>query len=403
MLEPRDELDLAAEPVGRDPFGRFGREDLDHDVAVQPDVVRDEHARHAAAAELAVDAVGVAEGLLEGVGEGGGHGVQSVGRSTVWRMTPYATASSRSVSRRSGGRSSDSAHHPLPIHRYHADVGRVHVVDRLVLHAVDDDVRLAGAAGGGSRCRRSPPRSSRNPAPGTRAIFSTMLLVSPTCCRAISSGPRNIPPAPLPVPLEFGVARAHRHDADGVEAHDALELQVARCRRTVPQLDGALRDGISDAPNLEHLRARREGAQRIAAGLVGPSHRDRPPDSHLGSSDRRAAEFRGRFHSTWPNRRAARHSPRSSRPSQSPALDARPLPRTRDDGWRHRACHRPSFESARRHGLRARAPSSARCRSVRHTRGTSLRRWWSRTRCARDWLHAGWWGRRQSPATPSRS
>src|SRR5258705_10196627 len=93
MLEPRDELDLSAEPVRADAGARLVGQDLDDDVAVEPLVVRDEHARHPAAAQLAVHAVGVAEGLLEGVGEGGGHGVQSADGGTSCRTNPCVAAS----------------------------------------------------------------------------------------------------------------------------------------------------------------------------------------------------------------------------------------------------------------------------------------------------------------------
>ena len=65
MLEARGEPDLLAEAVGRDGVGQLGREDLEHHLAVERDFGREEDARHAAAAELALESVGVAHYGLE--------------------------------------------------------------------------------------------------------------------------------------------------------------------------------------------------------------------------------------------------------------------------------------------------------------------------------------------------
>ena len=73
VLHPRDELDLAPEAIGTHPDRRFAREHLDHDVAVERQIVRHEHARHPTAAELALDAVAVTERTLEGRRERIGH------------------------------------------------------------------------------------------------------------------------------------------------------------------------------------------------------------------------------------------------------------------------------------------------------------------------------------------
>ena len=58
-------LHLAREPLGRQSFGQLRRDDLDDDLAAERGLGRDEDARHAAAAELALDGVRVAERLLE--------------------------------------------------------------------------------------------------------------------------------------------------------------------------------------------------------------------------------------------------------------------------------------------------------------------------------------------------
>ena len=59
VLQRSRELDLAAEPLGVDPGCHLGREHLHHHYAAELDVPRCEHAAHAAAAELALDAVRV--------------------------------------------------------------------------------------------------------------------------------------------------------------------------------------------------------------------------------------------------------------------------------------------------------------------------------------------------------
>jgi len=60
MLELGRELDLSAEAVHRDACGEVREEDLDHDFTAEGALLGDEHAGHAAAAELALDSVGVA-------------------------------------------------------------------------------------------------------------------------------------------------------------------------------------------------------------------------------------------------------------------------------------------------------------------------------------------------------
>ncbi len=65
MLQVRGGLDLAEEPLGADDGGEFGAEDLDGDLAVVLEVMREVDGGHAALAELALKAVAVSEGRGE--------------------------------------------------------------------------------------------------------------------------------------------------------------------------------------------------------------------------------------------------------------------------------------------------------------------------------------------------
>ena len=78
MLELRGELDLPAEPIDAHAGGELGQEHLDHDLAAQRGLVRQEDARHAAAAQLALEAVGAAQGGLQLIEKAGAHGVAAV-------------------------------------------------------------------------------------------------------------------------------------------------------------------------------------------------------------------------------------------------------------------------------------------------------------------------------------
>ena len=73
ILECRDELDLAGEAFGGYALGELGAQYLDHDVALQRAVSREEDSRHGASAEFALDQVRVAESGLKLVAEVGGH------------------------------------------------------------------------------------------------------------------------------------------------------------------------------------------------------------------------------------------------------------------------------------------------------------------------------------------
>ena len=65
LLEPRDELDFAREAFRGQFGGKFGMQHLYHDAAAERDLRGEKDARHAAAAEFALEPVGVAKGARE--------------------------------------------------------------------------------------------------------------------------------------------------------------------------------------------------------------------------------------------------------------------------------------------------------------------------------------------------
>ena len=72
VLEPGGEPNLGEEPLGAERPSELGVQDLEGDGAVVAEVVRAADCRHAAAAELGVEAVAAGEGLREsslGVGQ----------------------------------------------------------------------------------------------------------------------------------------------------------------------------------------------------------------------------------------------------------------------------------------------------------------------------------------------
>ncbi len=73
LLQPRRQLHFPREALGADAFRQFGRDHLHDHHAAECVLVCDEHARHAAAAEFALEGVAVAEGGLE-LGAEVGHG-----------------------------------------------------------------------------------------------------------------------------------------------------------------------------------------------------------------------------------------------------------------------------------------------------------------------------------------
>jgi hypothetical protein len=72
VLQGGDGLDLAQEPLGANDRGQFRPEDLDRDLAVVAQVLRQVDGGHAALAELPLDAVAVGQGGDKG-GPGLGH------------------------------------------------------------------------------------------------------------------------------------------------------------------------------------------------------------------------------------------------------------------------------------------------------------------------------------------
>jgi hypothetical protein len=59
VLERRGEPDLALEPLGAHARGQLGRQDFHHHLPSEPHFLGEEHAAHAATAQLALDAVRV--------------------------------------------------------------------------------------------------------------------------------------------------------------------------------------------------------------------------------------------------------------------------------------------------------------------------------------------------------
>jgi hypothetical protein len=73
VLEPGGEPDLALEALGREAGGELGGQHLHHDPACQPRIRSEEDARHAAAAELALEGVGAAQRRLQLLAQLGAH------------------------------------------------------------------------------------------------------------------------------------------------------------------------------------------------------------------------------------------------------------------------------------------------------------------------------------------
>src|SRR5206468_707280 len=68
-LERRGEADLALEAVGAQHRRHVGRENLEHHLPAERSLLREEDAAHAAAAQLTLDGVLRAEGVLEAAAE----------------------------------------------------------------------------------------------------------------------------------------------------------------------------------------------------------------------------------------------------------------------------------------------------------------------------------------------
>src|SRR3954470_1491960 len=78
MLEPGGEADLAEEPLGPERGGQLGAQHLEGDLPVVLTVESEVDGRHAALAQLALDAVALVERLVQLAG--GGHGLEGAGR-----------------------------------------------------------------------------------------------------------------------------------------------------------------------------------------------------------------------------------------------------------------------------------------------------------------------------------
>ena len=73
MLEVGGELDLRQEPLGADDGGQLRAQELERDLAVVPEILREVHRRHPAGADLDFDPVAVGQRVLEAA-EQLGHG-----------------------------------------------------------------------------------------------------------------------------------------------------------------------------------------------------------------------------------------------------------------------------------------------------------------------------------------
>jgi hypothetical protein len=73
MLEPRSQLNLAAEPVDVDSCCKIRGKNFYDDLAIELGIGGDEHARHARAAELAIDSIRCSDNFLKVVLEVGIH------------------------------------------------------------------------------------------------------------------------------------------------------------------------------------------------------------------------------------------------------------------------------------------------------------------------------------------
>ena len=65
LLEAGDRSDLALEPLGAQPLRQVRRQHFYHDLSLEPHLFGDEDAAHAAAPELALQSIRVAERLLQ--------------------------------------------------------------------------------------------------------------------------------------------------------------------------------------------------------------------------------------------------------------------------------------------------------------------------------------------------
>jgi hypothetical protein len=64
MLQSRSDMNLAAKTIGIECGGYIRWQDLDHDLSLEIQLGRNENARHACTAQLAIDAIAGAEYFL---------------------------------------------------------------------------------------------------------------------------------------------------------------------------------------------------------------------------------------------------------------------------------------------------------------------------------------------------
>src|SRR5262245_48525872 len=95
MLQPRGRANLGEKTLSTERGTEVGMEDLDGDVAVVADVVREIDRRHAAGAELPIDAIAIGEGggqsrknvvVRHFDGDGGGDGRRE---QSTWRADSF--------------------------------------------------------------------------------------------------------------------------------------------------------------------------------------------------------------------------------------------------------------------------------------------------------------------------
>ena len=83
VLQLRRQMDLPPEALEAQPSRQDRRQDLDHDLPLEINLLGQEDVRHAAAPELPLDAVRIAERALQSLDQAGGVDVPH--RRCVWR------------------------------------------------------------------------------------------------------------------------------------------------------------------------------------------------------------------------------------------------------------------------------------------------------------------------------
>src|SRR5690242_11019724 len=137
------------------------------------------------------------------------------------------------------------------------DVHGVDEVDVLVLHAVDDDVRLARAHAAHLEVAvrgvdlRVEPRTLHAEAVHHAQQVARLHRVLAIDLRLIEEAASSGPAAAAA--LELGIARALGDDTNGVEADDAAERDAHLRRPAAAQLHRRLAEQVADVARLEEL------------------------------------------------------------------------------------------------------------------------------------------------------